>query len=86
MISDKLVFVGTKEYLEMGMTHVGDNRVISRTEAEQVQKTLNQRASAWLKILDMGGKWGHAKRFRETTLNRTANIPPVKSNQGPQTS
>ena len=61
----------------MGEVHVGDDKVISESEASKIQTTLNQHTAAWLKITNVGEKWKHARRYRETTINKTASIPPL---------
>ena len=79
----------------MGEPHVKMDKILKPGESEQMQKAMNQHISAWVKMTDLGGgDWNYTKRFRETTIKKTANIPllsllvkehkPVKEGEVPK--
>ena len=64
-------------YKQMGQPHIGNDKVISVQDAMEIQKVVSAHTSTWVKILNMGGTWGQTDRFRKTTVNETANVPPL---------
>ena len=58
------------------ITQVND-KIISDDEAAKIQSTLNNHTAAWMKMVNLGDRWKHSRRYRETALNKTASVPPL---------
>merc|ERR1712082_501212 len=52
--------------------------VISPQEAEAVQAEANGHVSMWIKMLGMGEAWGHGPRIRESLIQQSCVVPPMK--------
>ena len=65
-------------YLKIGQKHTHKDQVISQQEAEAIQGEANGHVSMWVKMLDMGGAHGHGPRIRESLIQESCVIPPMK--------
>ena len=75
--SGNFLVVGPGESLAMGAAHIGEDPLLKAGEAESTQILINELTSAWGKILGIGEAWKHSRRFTETTINSTANVPSL---------
>ena len=67
--------VATMEaYLEMGLVHTSKDREIDQEEVDEKEKLLNGHVSMLLKLTNMGEKWEHEKRFRESNIKHSGYV------------
>ena len=74
----KFSIVTTEDYLKMGQKHTAGDKIIDQVELEQVQKEANGHVSMWVKMLGMGESWGHQARIRESLIQHSCVVPPMK--------
>ncbi|MCP3678952.1 MAG: hypothetical protein GY782_01110, partial [Gammaproteobacteria bacterium] len=76
--TNKFAAVDQDTYLKMGGKHTDKDLVISPQEAEAVQAEANGHVSMWIKMLGMGEAWGHGPRIRESLIQQSCVVPPMK--------
>ena len=65
-------------YLKMGGKHTVNDSIITLREAEGIQAEANGHVSQWIKMLGMGEAWGHGGRIRESLIQESCVVPPMK--------
>ena len=45
---------------------------------EEIQRESNGHVAMWIKILGMGEAWGHEGRIRESLIQHSCVVPPMK--------
>ena len=76
--TSKFAAVSREKYLAMGAKHVKGDLVISRMEAERVQREANGHVSMFGKMMGIGSAWGHEARIRESLIQESCVVPPMK--------
>ena len=74
----KFAVVSPVKFLEMGNKHVKDDKIIDDVELEEIQRECNGHVAMWIKILGMGEAWGHESRIRESLIQHSCVVPPMK--------
>ena len=62
----------------MGQKHTKDDKIIDEVELENIQREANGHVSMWIKMLGMGEAWGHEGRIRESLIQHSCVVPPMK--------
>ena len=74
----KFASVSQEKFLEMGNKHTKDDKVVDQVELEAIQREANGHVSMWVKMLGMGEAWGHEARIRESLIQHSCVVPPMK--------
>ena len=76
--TNKFAAVNQDTFLKMGQKHTHKDEVISQVDAEAIQREANGHVSMWIKMLGMGDAHGHGPRIRESLIQESCVVPPMK--------
>ena len=76
--TNKFAAVDQDTYLKMGAKHTNKELVISQQEAEAIQGKAKGHVSMWIKMLGMREAHGHGPRIRESLIQESCTVPPMK--------
>ena len=66
-----------EEYSKGGDEHTTKDKVITKGEAEEIQRILNGHSSMWAKMLNAGQDHGHETRVRGNLISQADTIPEM---------
>ena len=69
--SGKLAILSPEAYMEMGSVHTRNDREIDQAEVDDRERQLNGHVSMLLKITQMGERWEHEDRLRESNIKHS---------------
>ena len=76
--SGKLSIMSMEAYMEAGSVHTSKDREVNLSFVEEKQKECNGHCSMLMKVFRIGEDWKHSGRHRETRINKSCNIPPLR--------
>ena len=66
-----------ESYIEMGRVHTDKDTEVGDEEVKRIQRLFNGHTAMWLKFSNMGERWRHEQRCRESCLQQSDVVPPM---------